>query len=67
MVQEFLSLTQGLAEQYLEKVELGDLMHHLPSELSGGKRLRRRCSAPVNRPSIILADEPTGSPGYKNR
>jgi len=51
-----------IAMTYLEKLDLADRAHHLPSELSGGQKQRVALArALIAKPKLILADEPTGA------
>jgi lipoprotein-releasing system ATP-binding protein len=60
--QEPAAETEQRARQLLDKVGLGQRLNHLPWQLSGGEKLRTAVArALINRPKLILADEPTGS------
>lgn len=60
--------TTQKAKELLTYLQLSDRMEHKPSELSGGEKQRVAVArALINDPSLILADEPSGSLDSKNR
>ena len=53
---------RALAQEALERVGLGDKLHSFPTQLSGGQKQRVAIArAMINRPKLLLADEPTGA------
>ena len=62
------SAAEKRAKELLDFLKLSDRMTHKPAELSGGEKQRVAVArALVNRPSVILADEPSGSLDTQNK
>ena len=68
IAREKLAVAEKRAKEILDFMNLTDRMSHKPNELSGGEKQRVAVArALINNPSVILADEPSGSLDTKNK
>lgn len=68
IAKEKAGMAEKRAKEILDFLKLTDRMSHKPNELSGGEKQRVAVArALINKPSVILADEPSGSLDTKNK